>query len=158
MGGEETTGRSWPGVQEQLSRKSPREFREEFLKCMLEMICCHLEQGREVSHSAVFWTQPLTPPLRSLVAISFSLLEGQFEVWGHSPRSYLTSRLESLRLFVRKKCMMLGTATGGLKSECKYKFFFWPLSFLLIPSFHGGRHRGQGRVCWLQATRVSFRC
>lgn len=80
MGGEETTGRSWPGVQEQLSRKSPREFREEFLKSMLEMICCHLEQGREVSHSAVFWTQPLTPPLRSLVAISFSLLEGQFEV------------------------------------------------------------------------------
>lgn len=38
MGGEETTGRSWPGVQEQLSRKSPREFKEEFLKCMLEML------------------------------------------------------------------------------------------------------------------------
>jgi len=53
---------------------------------------------------------------------------------------------------------MLNPAAAGLESEGKYKFLFWPLSFLLMPSFHSSRHEGQGRVCCLQPTRVSFGC
>lgn len=80
MEGEETTGRSWPVFQEELSRKSPRGFQETFHKGMLEMIHCHLEQRWEVPPSAVLWARPPILPLRSLSAISFSLSEGQFEV------------------------------------------------------------------------------
>lgn len=156
MGGEETTGRSWPGVQEQLSRKSPREFKEEFLKCMLEMLSFRAGV-RSLSQCCILDSTSYSTPKKSSGYFLFFIRR---TVWGLGtcPCSYLTSGLESLRLFVRKKCKMLGTAIGGLKSECKYKFLFWPLSFLLMPSFRGSRHGGQGRVCWLQATRVSFRC
>ena len=129
--GEETTGRSWPGVQKELSRKSHMGFKEEFHKGMLKMIWCQLEQGREGPASAVFGAQPLTSPLRSLVAISFSLSEGRFEVWGHSPCSYLTSCLESLRLTVIKtvRCSTLLQQDWKVRANTNSSFglflFFW---------------------------------
>lgn len=116
------------------------------------MMPCHLEQQHEVLPRAVFWAQPLLP-LRSLAAIPIALLEGQDEVWAWPPLlSYSLSEVTSTSVRNTVRCSALPQEHWKVSPNSSFSLF---LFFLWLPSFCRNRCGERGRVCWLQAARVS---
>lgn len=77
--------------------------------------------------------------------------------FGHGSHFYLISRLKSLQLPVRKtvRCSALPQEHWKLSPNSSFSLFLFSL---WLPSFCGSSLGEEGRLCLLQAARVSCAC